>query len=233
MDPQNCYICNATSVFYSRNLFKTKSKYSETRICEFIRKFLGNYPSERECVTINNSENEHCVCIDCLNKIDEYDLAAMTAKRVERELRDILLHTEALFFKQSKVINTEELYVTSIETIDTIDDFKEECFDVDCDTESMLKSDPESYKAESESDDDYIPPNSKKSQQRLVNKLKSKISKPKQTHIKCDKCNREFKRLHFFLQIHLFWFTEISILHSKFVIFLGTLVKQHSRGILI
>lgn len=197
MDPQNCYICNVTSVFYSRNLFKTKSKYSETRICEFIRKFLGNYPSGRECVTSNNRENEHCVCIDCLNKIDEYDLAVMTTKRVERELRDILLHTEALFFRQSKLINTEELYVTPIETIETIDEFKVECFEVDCEIESLQKSDTESYKAESESDDDYIPPNLKKSQQRLVNKLRSEVStqsKLQQTNIKCDKCNREFKR---------------------------------------
>lgn len=202
MDPHNCYICNATSVFYSRNLFKTKSKYSETRICEFIRNFLGNYPSERECVSMNTSENEHCVCIECLDKIDEYDLAMMTAKRVERELRDLLLHTEANFFTESKSIITEEpFHALPIERIETFDEFKEECFEVNCENESIVhKSDTESYKAESDSDEDYIPPNSKKPPQRLVTKSRSVESMQKpHTNKKCDKCNMEFRRYFFYI----------------------------------
>ncbi|XP_031637394.1 zinc finger protein OZF-like isoform X2 [Contarinia nasturtii] len=143
MDPKNCYICNTTSVFYSRNLFKTKSKYTETSICEFIKKFLGNHQSERKCI------DKHCVCIECLNKIDEYDLATMTAQRVERELRDILLATESLYYIEAKSINSEELYVPSIETIETLEEFKVECFEI-----PASKSCSESHKFESESDED-------------------------------------------------------------------------------
>lgn len=37
------------------------------------------------------------MCVDCLNKIDEYDQACMTVERVERELRAALVHTESLY----------------------------------------------------------------------------------------------------------------------------------------
>lgn len=195
MDPQNCYICNTTSVFYSRNLFKTKSKYSETRICEFIRKFLGNYPSERELIS-NSNENEHCVCIECLNKIDEYDLATMTAKRMESELRDILLHTEALFYRDSKSINVDELIAPPIETVEALDDYKLECYQENGDI--WQKSDSESYKVESESDEEYIPPSSRKPPNNLdTNKLrvqKALQSTGQHGNHKCLKCNMEFKR---------------------------------------
>lgn len=205
MDALDCYICNTTSLFYSVNLFKTKSKYSETRICEFIRTFLGDYSSKRQCETININENDHCVCVECLSKIDEYDLAIMTAKRVEAEMRDILLHTEALYFQESKSINTEELFVSSIETPDEYkeanDEFKEEI-------ESIApKSDSESYKAESDSDEDYIPPGSQRPPQHLVAKSRTNSQlepcpRPKvqrESRQKCHKCNMEFKRYGFYL----------------------------------
>ncbi|XP_055305363.1 zinc finger protein 32-like [Sitodiplosis mosellana] len=191
MDPQNCYICNTTSGFYSRNLFKTKSKYSETRICEFICRFLGNYPSERDC----SNENVHCVCIECLNKIDEYDLATMTAKRMERELSDILLHTEALFYRESKSINADEQFGPPIETVETLEDYKVD-YEENSDIETIeQRSDSESYKVESESDDDYIPSASEKPLQHLVTKSRVKTSLPKvqNRNHKCHKCNMEFK----------------------------------------
>lgn len=196
MEPQNCYICNNTSVFYSRNLFKTKSKYSETRTCEFIRKFLGDYPSEREYESISCDGNDHCVCIECLNKIDEYDLAIMTAKRVETELRDLLLHTEAAFYRDSKTIRTEELFVTPIETIDELDGFKEDDYESNDEIETGEQmSDIDSEKAESDSDDEYIPPGSKKLPHYLMTKSESEPgtrSEPRK--YKCQKCNMEFKR---------------------------------------
>lgn len=198
MDPQNCYICNASTVFYSRNLFKTKSKYSETRICEFIRRFLGNYPSQREFISNDSNENEHCVCNECLNKIDEYDLARENFQRMEKELRAILLHTEDLFYKENKPsINTDELFGSPIEIVETLDDYKVECYEENGHNEIIgLKSSIENYKVESESDEDYIPPGSKKPPQKLVTKIRMPTSLPKvqQRYHKCLKCNMEFKR---------------------------------------
>lgn len=197
MEPENCFICNATSVFYSRNLYKTKSKYSETRICEFIRRFLGNYPTERDC----SNDNEYCVCIECLRKIDEYDLASMTAKRMERELSDVLLQTEALFYRECK----SEAFGPPIETVDTLDDYRVECYEGNGDIETIeQRSDSESYRVESQSDEDYIPPVSMKStsknpSQRLAAKIqksrvKTTLPNMQNRNHKCHKCNVEFKR---------------------------------------
>lgn len=202
MESENCYICNTASVFYSQNLYQTKSKHSETRICEFIRIFLANYPSEREYISINSVDDENCICIECLNKIDEYDLASITAKRVETELRDLLLHTEASLQPDSKSILTEELFVPSIETIETLEEIKAEECDSNGDIETVEQmSDYECDKVEFESDDEQISPGSKKSLQ-----ISAATSEQKPLHTvrhrnhKCNKCNMEFKRfISFFL----------------------------------
>lgn len=90
MEPQNCYICDNSSMFYCKNIFKISSKHSETLISEFIVRFLGK-ETNRLC------DEDNIVCSECLDKIDEYDLACMTVERVERELRAALLHTEAVY----------------------------------------------------------------------------------------------------------------------------------------
>lgn len=193
MNPENCYICNETSVFYSRNLFKTKSKYSETRICEFIRKFLGDYPSERDGVPVNDSENGHCVCMECLGKIDEYDLSIMTAKRVERELRDVLLHTEALFFRKST--ETDALFIHSIDSIEIFDEIKEEDSEGNGDIGSEAsKSDSDSIQVESDSDEDYVPHKTKRQPIKKQQPEQLTPSKYLKKNHKCLKCNMEFKR---------------------------------------
>lgn len=196
MEPQNCYICNAMSVFYTRNLFKTKSKYSETRLCEFIRKFLGNYPSERELASDDGGDNENCVCMECLNKIDEYDLASITAKRVEIELRDLLLHTEASFYRDSKAITTEGLFVTPIESINTLDELKVEECDSNEEIDSFEQmSDIEVDEAELDSGDKYIPTGSQRRLDHLVAESgrKPSLREERRNH-KCSLCNMEFKR---------------------------------------
>lgn len=79
-------------MFYCKNIYKLSSKHSETPICDFINKFLG-----KESARVTSNEDENIVCTDCLNKIDEYDLACITVERVERELRAALLHTESMY----------------------------------------------------------------------------------------------------------------------------------------
>lgn len=194
MDPQMCYICSTQTNSYSRDLFKTKSKYSETRICDFIQRFVSADSSEKMCLTITSGNNEDFVCIECLNKIDEYDLATTTAKRVETELRILLLRREISFEHESKSINTEELFVPSIETIEAIDEYKQETYDSGGDI-AVNESDNESSADNFDSDDDeYIPPAGKKQTQKLLVKCEQE-SKTKQHHDqKCTKCNREFKR---------------------------------------
>lgn len=80
-------------MFYCKNIYKLASKHTETPICDFIVKFLGKELSR----VVTNEDEENIVCTDCLNKIDEYDMACMTVERVERELRAALLLTESIY----------------------------------------------------------------------------------------------------------------------------------------
>lgn len=217
MDPQVCYICEITSVFYSRNLFKTKSKYSETRIYDFICKFLGKIPSARlrQRRQQSNEDSDDCVCIECLGKIDEYDLATITAQRVESELRGLLLHAESTVYSESKGIfaGDEDHFEASIETIEMPEQFKvENSFNEPNDSlESILSANDDcDGSVASDSDEDYRPLGSLKKQlHRKEAKGKRKVSNTsreqkqqpqpssqfdQQNKIKCAECDMMFKK---------------------------------------
>lgn len=181
MEPQNCFICNSVSVFYDQNLFKIKSKHSETRLCEFIVKILGDYPLKREC---ESESDKNFVCIDCLNKIDEYDLACMTANRVESELRELLVKTESsLIEKPESIIEFAE---PPIEI--AVDDF-----------DDVEQSDDETP---NDDDEEYVPPHPLKLRGRkyrldeLPKSKKVSIKVPdidEQQNYRCKICDRNFK----------------------------------------
>lgn len=96
-DSQKCYICNAISESYQRNLYETKSQHTETRICDFITKWLSDKPTNHRIESTKiNSSDENCICTDCFEKINEYDLACVTAERIDKELRETFLLTESL-----------------------------------------------------------------------------------------------------------------------------------------
>lgn len=204
-----------SSVFYSQNLFKTRSKYSETRIYDFICKFLGKLPSTR-LDNIQSGENADCVCIECLGKIDEYDLATITAQRVETELRDCLLHAESSISQTSKVEPAprnanDNHFMRPIETIDMADEFKienTESNELSDLVESNLIDDYDEHLA-SDSDEEYHPSNSVKNQlqrkkikvERIASTRRQKRSNSQsttaaeqQSHLKCTACNVTFKR---------------------------------------
>lgn len=213
MDPQVCYVCAITSEFYSRNLFKTKSKYSETRIYDFICKFLGEKPSARlrqRCQQSNNGDNDDCVCIECLGKIDEYDLATITAQRVENELRGLLLHAESSVNAESKVIcagdsggddaEQNDTFEAPIETIEMLDQFKienscSEPNEPNDSFESVLTMDDCNESTASDSDEDYLPLGSlKKRLNRTAAKSKRKmdnVKDQKQQHQPNSQLKRE------------------------------------------
>lgn len=65
-----------------------RSKHSETNILTFLERFVGHDLSD-----INRSNSQSVVCQNCIIKIDEYDELYMNAKRLEDDLRKILLKT--------------------------------------------------------------------------------------------------------------------------------------------
>lgn len=103
---RSCYICN--NVIEQRplqDLYETTSTHSNTKICDFVRKFLGSIETHRRFDANhewNTNDGDTFVCDQCLSTINEYDLACVTAERIEKSLRAILLQTDALFVNVNK-----------------------------------------------------------------------------------------------------------------------------------
>lgn len=87
-ETQTCYVCNQHTESYFQNLNETKSDHTNTRICDFLTKWLGKNAQ------IDNLDDD-CICVDCLNKVNEYDLLCVAANEIENGLRDTFLLTES------------------------------------------------------------------------------------------------------------------------------------------
>lgn len=85
-----CYVCNTESSDWRRNFTAIKSQHTQTPISQFIRKFLGDFQSSRH---IDSESN--CICVECLQKIDDYDWTCQQAVEQEVKIRDLLWTTEA------------------------------------------------------------------------------------------------------------------------------------------
>lgn len=105
-----CYICKTTSDFYCQNLYKTKSKHSNTRICDFIKKWSNKLKFKDAINAVHvDQKDDHCICVDCFNRINEYDSLYTAAERKENELCEIFLkNTEQMASIEPKVELTEE-----------------------------------------------------------------------------------------------------------------------------
>lgn len=87
-----CYVCHNKTKNWAQNLVEVKSKHSRTSIAEFLKKFLDDYPTDR-----NLYHQGNCICNECVSKIYAYDWTCIKAKEQETELRNILLKTETVF----------------------------------------------------------------------------------------------------------------------------------------
>lgn len=96
MDKQECYVCNQLTNRIQLKTIHVQSKYSNTPVSEFIQRLLGDKRATR--FSVNDS-----VCNRCLDKFNEYDLACVTVKRVEAELKETLTSTEQVFLKEELV----------------------------------------------------------------------------------------------------------------------------------
>lgn len=121
-----CFICNDEMSSSTENPETKRSRHSETRICDLIRKCLGDCKIHRN---IEDDINGPIICSDCSQKIDVYDLACATADRVSKELRQLLLHTDSLY-----VINgsppMKDMLIRSEDAIVAEDDANSEVVEV-------------------------------------------------------------------------------------------------------
>lgn len=69
---RKCFICGAAKRFYTDNFGETRLQHSEARVRDLIQRYLVEYTIHRN---IEEDTNDQVVCIVCIQKINEYDLA--------------------------------------------------------------------------------------------------------------------------------------------------------------
>lgn len=106
-----CYFCGEETTDWHRNFSELKSEHSNTPMNELIERFLGGFLSSRN---INNGSN--CICLKCLNQINDYDWTSKKAIEQESALRDRLLTTELALIDDKKRIQ-EEIEAFHTETV--------------------------------------------------------------------------------------------------------------------
>lgn len=112
-----CYICFKKLEFFQPNISTQNASYTETPIKTYLEQFAKQFP-----LTENEDKlNEIIVCEECLSKINDYDLACLTARNIENDLCDMLKKTKEIIIKQE--IKEEHEYIIENEFINT-DEFK-------------------------------------------------------------------------------------------------------------
>lgn len=104
-----CFICNTSTSESFVSLYETLSQHSNTPVYDFVWKFLDNKPSVRDDSIDAANSDWSSLCAGCLNKINEYDLACMTAANLEEELRWELSQTEDIYTRQHNAVVQEEV----------------------------------------------------------------------------------------------------------------------------
>lgn len=89
---QQCYLCNEKSTEWRTNFVKLHSKYTKTLYRDIFKRFLSEYSTQRN---LDDASNQ--ICLQCVTKIDDYDLILSTAAKKEIDLRNLLINTEQMF----------------------------------------------------------------------------------------------------------------------------------------
>lgn len=115
IDKHYCIVCNSTSELHDKSITELKSEHSETSICDLIQRCLGASKLHRDLV--DESSCHIRICQDCISKLNEYDLAYVTAECVANQLQQMLLETDLLYIEAA--IST----IDKIHTVDSPNDF--------------------------------------------------------------------------------------------------------------
>lgn len=86
MRPLICYVCQTKCFFYQQNIKNIKSKHSNRPVIRFIEIFAKNVNLNRSTLESETS----CLCYECIDKIDVYDLAKSTIDEIENEMQNHL-----------------------------------------------------------------------------------------------------------------------------------------------
>lgn len=126
---RNCFICRKDTSIFCENLFKIKTKHSDTAVLKYIDKFLGY------TLVKDESFKDLIICKCCMTKIDEFDKAYKTAKLVQNELKELLYVSVQSIKITSIPISTE--FVMKIDA----DDDQQTYSPADVQTEELIDND--------------------------------------------------------------------------------------------
>lgn len=100
-----CFICNTRTAESYVSMYESVTTHSNAPIYDYVWNFLNDKPSVRDESSDGANSNWNLICMECYNKINQYDFACVTATRLEKELRDELTLTEALYAPQQDIQN--------------------------------------------------------------------------------------------------------------------------------
>lgn len=132
IDTDSCIVCNNLKKLNERNIGELLSQHSESRMSDLIQRILGANKLHR-----NVDDGSHClrICCDCVLKLNEYDLACVTAERVQHELQQMLLQTDKLYV-ENDALESNEIHSRRNTKFDDSND----CFDNNYEDESNAYS---------------------------------------------------------------------------------------------
>ncbi|KAJ6639549.1 Zinc finger protein [Pseudolycoriella hygida] len=102
-----CFVCNDKTIIYCENVDILRSCHTDTPIMDILSKFAHDL--EISTVWCKSRKNAQTIlCQMCMIKINEYDLACMTAKTMEAELKNMLQRKDTVDYIKSDVDYTPE-----------------------------------------------------------------------------------------------------------------------------
>lgn len=97
MEEINCYICNETiRRKFVHQITTTHTKHTNIPISELIEKFL-----ESTTYSLQLTKDD-VVCANCVEQLNEYDLASDTAMRIEQKITETLLISAETIRKETE-----------------------------------------------------------------------------------------------------------------------------------
>lgn len=170
-NPVKCYICADIT---NKPLFVKTTNYTQTPICQIVKTFIG-FKDDGTTRTglvdeslVDAAESlllDNAFCDSCTDKINEYDLAIVTARRIEQELKDIYLSTNEKFELDDDDTTQDHLGDTAASMVDpatytVVSVFKTSDDEDETAAEHMIVDDHVSAIIEEDtvtSDEDYSP----------------------------------------------------------------------------
>lgn len=87
-----CFICDTKTLIYCENIITIRSCHTDTPVMDILKKFAKDL--EMDTILPKNRYKSTVICQLCMIKINEYDLACMTAKQMEKQLKELLQKKE-------------------------------------------------------------------------------------------------------------------------------------------